>query len=148
MERRRLRLVSLTWILSSLLVGSPAAVAKNPSNTTSDQKSLVEVRGRLLHYEDDHPWFVGGPDAALQGRGKAPLGRFEVSSPAAYARRTFEVLLKCKQNGALVPALRSGVGRSFVLVLPRDFLRGTYSRIEDCSVDPAATRRWRLAKPR
>ena len=135
-----------------LMLGWRPAMAKDLPKAAPTPKSLVEVQGRLLDYEDNHPWCSYGQSAAMQahGLGRSPWGRFELDSPSAYAGRTFEVLFKCGYGRSLGPALRSGVGRAFTLVLPEDFLLGTYSRIEDCDVGSAVAKRWRpvSTKPR
>ena len=51
------------------------------------------------------------------------------------------------RSKGLLRTLRTGTGRQFILVLPQDFLKEKYSDIEDCSIDTAAMKRWRLAKP-
>jgi hypothetical protein len=142
-ERHRTQ--NAAWLLSGLLMGCSSATVKTPSTATPGQNSLIEVEGRLLAYEDEHFWCTYEEGAPMQAHdlGESPWGRLEITSPAARAGRTFEVLFKCGFNSTLVSALRTGVGSSFILILPEDFLLGTYSSIEDCDVAPAVAKRWR-----
>ena len=144
----RHRTGKLIGVLSSLLICASARATD--SSAPPNPKALVEVNVRLLEYVERHFWCDYDPSHPTepQGMGKAPWGRFEVTSPAAQAGRKFGVLFKCKLNKALIPSLRSGVGQSFVLVLPQDFLAGSYSKLEDCSLDSEVAKRWRPLKAR
>lgn len=133
-------------LLAGLLLGGSMASAKGLSRKAKAPAALVEVEGKLLEYEEEHAWCTYKPGAVVHGVGESPWARFRVSGPTIQAGRSFGVLLKCGTRKDLLPALRSGLGRNFTLVVPQDFLEGKYSEIEDCSISPVAMRRWMLVE--
>ena len=134
-------------LASFLLDGSMASEvdAKGLARKAKAPAALVEVVGKLLEYEEEHAWCTYKPGAAVHGAGESPWIRFQVTGPGVRAGRSFGVLFKCGTGKDLLPALRSGVGRNFTLVVPQDFLEGKSSEIEDCSIDPIAMKQWRDA---
>lgn len=133
------------WVVGGLLLGGTLASAKGVTRKQGPGVAMVEVEGELLEYQEKHRWCTYRPGARIHGMGATPWGRFKVTSPPRHAGRSFGVLLKCSDREDLLRTLRSGTGRLFVLVLPRDFLQGKYAEIEDCSIDSTAMKRWRPA---
>ena len=134
---------SIALVIGGLLLGGSLTGAEGVARTSKPGAALVEVKAKLVKYEEKRPWCTYKPGAAIHGMGKSPWRRFKITSPANHAGRSFGVLLKCTDRKDLLRNLRSGVGRQFALVVPRDFLHGKYSEIEDCSIDSTAMKRWK-----
>ena len=133
-------------LLLGFLVLDLPANAKGVAQETKALPVLVEVEGKLLEYEEKYIWCNYEDGASTHGLFESPWARFEITGPGLYAGRTFGVIFECNKPKDFLPTLQSGKGRLFVLVLPQDFLRGRYSRIEDCTIDAAAITRWRAVE--
>lgn len=130
------------FAIAGLLLGGSLASAKELVRKGKPVVASIEVSARLVEHEEHHFWCTYEPGATIHGQGTSPRARFEVTSPPRYAGRSFAVLFMCAERKDLLPALRSGTGSSFLLVLPQDFLDGKYTEIDDCSVASAAMKRW------
>jgi hypothetical protein len=136
---------TIAWVIAGGVLGCSLATAKGVAPKERPGAALVEVEGKLLEYQEKHPWCTYAPGAETHAMGESPWGRFEITSPALHAGRSFGVLFTCSGQEGLLRALRSGAGHLFVLVVPQDFLQGKYSELEDCSIDSTAMKRWKPA---
>jgi hypothetical protein len=130
------------WVVVGVITSGSLARGNGAAGRARPEPAPVEVEGKLLEYQEKHAWCTYKPGAAAHSMGKSPWARFEVTT-SSHAGRSFGVLLKCGAREDLLRALRAGTGRRFVLVLPKDFLQGKYSEIEDCFIESAAMKRWR-----
>ncbi len=139
---RRHRAWCVLGIAMGLFVPRPSVIAKDAAKPA--KKTMVEVQGRLVEYDEHRFWCTYHEGAEIHGEGTSPWARFELTTPAWYAGRKIGVWFKCGYHPPMITSLRSGVGQAFQLVLPQDFLAGKYGSIEDCDVGPAVAARWRL----
>jgi hypothetical protein len=86
----------------------------------------------LVALDPAHPWDFGSVEDGITGHGTYPFATFRLVTPARHSGRTVNVVYACDTDKRLSPPLGRGMGHTYRLELPEDFLEGRYATIEDC----------------
>lgn len=119
-----MRLICAGVLLGLSLSLVPGCRSKPEATVTAH----VRCRAILLEYDEEHPWF----DNQEHGHddGIAPLATFKIMKPATHRSREISILFKSPHFENMLPIIKHGVGETFLIDVPEDFLTGKANIIE------------------
>ena len=92
----------------------------------------VSCQATLLKYDEEYQWFDNHEDG--HDDGVAPRATFKITKPATYSHRKVSILFKSQHFENMLPTLKQGVGKPFLIEVPEDFLKGKANIIEALDV--------------